>query len=179
MSKKSATDLMIPDEVVISKIYLIRGQKVMIDKDLAELYGVETKQLKRQVRRNIERFPEDFMLELNKEEFDNLRSQIGTSRWGGTRYAPMAFTEQGVAQLSTVLSSERAIQVNIGIIRIFTKVRKMLLTHKDLLLKMEKIDRELAKQGKSIKIIFEYLNQLIAEKEKPSRQIGYKQKGRK
>ena len=125
------------------------------------------------------------MLELNKEEFDNLRSQIGTSRWGGTRYAPMAFTEQGVAQLSTVLSSERAIQVNIGIIRIFTKVRKMLLTHKDLLLKMEKIDRELAKQGKSIKIIFEYLNQLIAEKEKPrekekpSRQIGYKQKGRK
>ena len=151
----------------------------MIDKDLAELYGVETKQLKRQVRRNIERFPEDFMLELNKEEFDNLRSQIGTSRWGGTRYAPMAFTEQGVAQLSTVLSSERAIQVNIGIIRIFTKVRKMLLTHKDLLLKMEKIDRELAKQGKSIKIIFEYLNQLIAEKEKPTRKIGYKQKGRK
>src|SRR6187431_1088993 len=98
-------EITIPDDIISSKIYLIRNQKVMLDKDLAELYIVETKQLKRQVRRNMERFPEDFMFELNQEEFDNLRSQFGTSNWGGTRYLPMAFTEQGVAMLSSVLNS--------------------------------------------------------------------------
>ena len=106
----------IPNEVISNKIYLIRSQKVMLDKDLAELYAVETKQLKRQVRRNIERFPEDFMFELTEIESEILRSQIGTSSWGGNRYIPMAFTEQGVAMLSSVLSSPTAIKVNIQII---------------------------------------------------------------
>jgi len=99
------TEALIPDEVVLSKIYLMRGYKVMLDRDLAELYGVETKRLKEQVKRNIERFPDDFMFELNEEEFENLRSQFATSSWGGARYTPMAFTEQGVAMLSSVINS--------------------------------------------------------------------------
>ena len=118
---KSAKVLVIPDELVINTIYLFRGQKVMFDQDLAKLYRVETSQLKRQVTRNIDRFPDDFMFEINKEEFEILRCQIGTSSWGGTRYMPMAFTEQGVAMLSSVLHSETAIRVNIQIIRVFTK----------------------------------------------------------
>ena len=97
----------IPNEIITNKIYFIRGEKIMLDSDLATLYGVETKQLKRQVRRNIDRFPADFMFELTKEELENLRSQFGTSSWGGTRYFPMAFTEQGVAMLSSVLKSKR------------------------------------------------------------------------
>ena len=109
--------IIIPDEIIGSKIFVIRNQKVMLDKDLAELYQVETKQLKRQARRNIERFPEDFMFELTQEEFDNLRSHFGTSSWGGVRYVPMAFTEQGVAMLSSVLNNPTAIKVNIQIIR--------------------------------------------------------------
>ena len=100
-----SNEILIPDDIISSKIYLIRKQKVMLDKDLSELYAVETKQLKRQVRRNLERFPEDFMFELSQQEFDNLRSQFGTSSWGGSRYMPMAFTEQGVAMLSSVLNS--------------------------------------------------------------------------
>jgi hypothetical protein len=104
---------LVPIELIASKIYLIRGIKVMIDRDLAKLYGVETKRLKEQVRRNIERFPEDFMFELTKDETSNLRSQFATSSWGGARYLPMAFSEHGVLMLSSVLNSERAIQVNI------------------------------------------------------------------
>jgi len=104
---------LIPIELIASKIYLIRGVKVMLDRDLAELYGVETKRLKEQVRRNIERFPEDFMFELTKDEINNLRSQFATSSWGGARYLPMAFSEHGVLMLSSVLNSERAVQVNI------------------------------------------------------------------
>ena len=106
------TEILIPQEVLISKVHEIRGQKVMLDRDLTELYQVETKQLKRQVRRNIDRFPDDFMFELSIEEHEILRSQSGTSNWGGTRYAPMAFTEQGVAMLSSALSSPLAIKVN-------------------------------------------------------------------
>ena len=116
----------------------------MLDEDLAELYEVETKQLKRQVRRNIDRFPEeDFMFELTRDELENLRSQIGTSSWGGSRYMPMAFTEQGVAMLFSVLNSARAIKVNIQIIRIFTRMREMLLTHKDILLKLEQLESKM------------------------------------
>jgi hypothetical protein len=115
----------------------------MLDRDLAELYEVETKQLKRQVRRNIARFPEDFMFELTEEELQNLRSQIDTSSWGVTRYEPMAFTEQGVAMLSSVLNSETAIEVNIQIIRIYTRIREVLLTHKDVLLKMEQLEKKI------------------------------------
>lgn len=169
-----AKKVLIPDEAVISKIYLIRGQKVMLDKDLAELYLVETKQLKRAVRRNVERFPADFMFELNPAETKNLRSQIDTSSWGGTRYAPLAFTEQGVAMLSSVLNSERAILVNIHIIRVFTRLREMLLTNKDVLLKLEQLERKVVRQDDDIKLIFDYLKELLNPPTTPMRKIGFK-----
>jgi ORF6N domain len=171
MSKK----LILLDEVVMNKIYVIRGQKVMLDKDLAELYAVETKQLKRAIKRNIERFPHDFMFELSKRELENLRSQIGTSSWGGIRYAPMAFTEQGVAMLSSVLNSERAVLVNIHIIRVFTRMREMLLTNKDILLKLEQLERKEIKHDDDIKLIFNYLRELLNPKTEPMRKIGFKQ----
>src|SRR5206468_2407030 len=135
MAKNKQTAI-IPDEQVISKIYVIRGQKVMLDRDLAELYQVETRVLNQAVRRNIDRFPKDFMFQLSEKEFENWKSQtvISNSEKMGLRKRPFAFTEQGVAMLSSVLNSPTAIQVNIQIIRIFTKMREMLLTHKDILL---------------------------------------------
>lgn len=160
MSKALVT---IPDETLARRIFLIRGEKVMLDRDLAALYGVETKYLKRQVKRNSERFPEDFMFELTKEEFDEWRSQNGTSNAGdrmGLRYAPYAFTEQGVAQLSTVLSSPRAIAVNIQIIRLFTRMRKALVNHKDLLLQLEKLRHTSKEHSGKIAVIFKYLKQM-------------------
>jgi len=160
----------VPMERITSKIYLIRKQKVMLDSDLAELYGVETKRLKEQVRRNIERFPEDFMFELTRQELKNLRSQFATSRWGGTRYVPMAFTEQGVAMISSVLNSKRAIQVNVQIMRAFTQLRQMLLTHKDLKKKIEAMER---KYDKQFKIVFEAIKQLLEADEKPKKKIGF------
>ena len=171
MSKK----VVITDEVVLNKIYLIKGQKVMLDSDLAELYSVETKQLKRAVRRNIGRFPRDFMFELTIGEFKNLKSQIGTSSWGGIRYSPMAFTEQGVAMLSSILNSERAVLMNIHIIRVFTKMREMLLSNKDILLKLEQLDRKTIRQDDDIKLIFEYLKELLNPPREPMRKIGFKQ----
>jgi len=168
------TDLMLPDEVVINKIYLIRGQKVMLDEDLAELYQVETKRLKESVRRNNDRFPEDFMFELTKDEFENLRSQIATSKRGGTRYMPMAFTEQGVAMLSSVLNSSTAIKVNIQIIRIFTKMREMLLTNTDILLKLEKLEKDVTENKKDITLIFQALKKLLTTPEEKRRRIGFK-----
>ena len=137
----------ISDGIVISKIHVIRGQKVMIDEDLAELYDVETKRLNEQVKRNIDRFPDDFMYQLSKEEFQNLKSQNATSSWGGRRIPPYAFTEHGVLMLSSVLKSKKSIEVNIQIMRIFTKMRELLLSHKDLVLKVEKIEKELSGQG--------------------------------
>lgn len=169
-------EISIPQEVILSKIYEIRSQKVKLDRDLAELYLVETKQLKRQVRRNKERFPEDFMFELSQEEFENLRSHIGTSSWGGTRYPPMAFTEQGVSMLSSILNSSIAIKVIIQIIRLFTKMREMLLTHKDLLLEMEEIRKKVTGQDDKIELIFDYLKQFINEQEEPREPIGIKKK---
>ncbi len=122
---------LIPHAEIVSKIFIVRGEKVMIDSDLAELYDVETKYLKRQVRRNIDRFPDDFMFEITSKEYADLRSQIGTLKRGQhSKYPPMVFTEQGVAQLSGVINSERAIKVNIQIIRLFTKMRMLLMTHK-------------------------------------------------
>ena len=171
--------MIIPDEVVMSKIYLIRETKVMLDHDLADLYDVETRVLKQAVRRNIKRSPSDFMFELDKEEFDHLRSQNVTSNWGGTRYMSMAFTEQGVAMLSSILKSDRAIQVNIQIIRIFTQLREMLLTHKDLLSKVNELEAKVSNQDKSIKQVFAYLKELIREKELPREPIGFKRKGEK
>ncbi len=158
MTKSS--NVMLPDEVVMSKIYLIRGSKVMLDMDLAELYGVETKVLKQAVRRNIERFPEDFMFELTMEELKSLRSQIVTSNRGGIRYLPMAFTEQGLAMLSSVLRGRQAILLNIKIVRIFVKLREMLLTNKDILQKLRDFEMSLSNHDDKIRLIFEYLKQL-------------------
>ncbi len=169
-------EITIPDEIITNKIYIIRDQKVMLDSDLAELYQVETKQLKRQVRRNIERFPKDFMFELTKQEHDNLRSQFGTSNRGGTRYVPMAFTEQGVAMLSSVLNSPRAIAVNIRIIRVFTKMREMLTDNLNVKLEIEQIKKKLSHHSKNIELVFNYLDELIEKKQDSGKRtrIGYK-----
>ena len=172
-------EIIISEAIVINKIHVIRGEQVMLDSDLAELYGVETKYLKRQVRRNIERFPEDFMFELSKKEFENLRSQIDTSSWGGTRYMPMVFTEIGIPQLSTVLNSKRAIMVNLQIMRVFAKMRRILLTHKDLFLKLELMEKKLMGQDEKIELIFNYLKKFIHEQATPRKEIGYKRNSQK
>ncbi len=173
----------ISDESVISKIYLIRGKKVMLDKDLAYMYKVTTGNLNKAVKRNLKRFPEDFMFQLTKTEMENLIFQIGISSWGGTRKLPYAFTEQGVAMLSGVLSSDTAIDVNIQIMRVFTRMREMLSTHKDILLKLETIekkllqnDQHLKKHEEEIQIIFNALKQLLDPPAQPRRRIGYKTK---
>ena len=169
------------DKEIVSKIYFIRDKKVMLDKDLAELYDVTTGNLNKAVKRNLKRFPEDFVFQLTEAEFAALIFQTGTSSWGGTRKMPYAFTEQGVAMLSGVLNSDRAIEVNIRIIRIFTKLREMLLTHKDILLKLEKIENELmknesrtAKNESNIQMIFEALKQLLNPPQEPRKRIGFK-----
>ncbi len=171
-----ASALAIPDEVIMSKIYFVREQKVMIDSDLSELYGVETRRLNEQVKRNRSRFPEDFMFQLSGGEFKNLKSQIATSRWGGRRKPPYVFTEHGVLMLSSVLNSEKAIKVNIQIMRIFTKVRQLLTDNLSVKLEIEEIKKKLEKQDKSIELVFNYLDELIGKQENPHprKQIGYK-----
>ncbi|MEO7990105.1 MAG: ORF6N domain-containing protein [Chryseolinea sp.] len=169
-------DLALPEEVVISKIHLIRGQKVMWDRDLAELYNVETRVLNQAIKRNPLRFPPDFMFQLSRKEFVNLISQNVTSNWGGVRKMPHAFTEQGVAMLSSVLNSESAILVNINIIRIFTKMSQMLLTNKDVLLKLERLEQKVILHEDDIKLIFGYLKELLNPKTEPMRKIGFKHK---
>jgi len=171
----------VADEEIVSKIYFIRDKKIMLDRDLAELYDVTTGNLNKAVKRNLNRFPEDFMFQLTETEFKNLIFQNGTSSWGGTRKMPYGFTEQGVAMLSGVLNSDRAIEVNIRIIRIFTKLREMLLTHKDILVKLEKIENELMKQDgrtakneDNIQMIFEALKQLLNPPQEPRKRIGFK-----
>lgn len=150
----------VPDKELERKIHVIRGQKVMLDNDLAQLYGVETKVLKQQVKRNIENFPEDFMFELRKDEFENLRSQFVTSSHGGSRYLSMAFTEHGVLMLSSVLKNKRAREVNVQIMRLFVKMRELLLTHKDLLLQLEKLRNTSKEHSGKIAVIFKYLKQM-------------------
>ncbi|MBI5044117.1 MAG: ORF6N domain-containing protein [Nitrospirae bacterium] len=164
-------DLVVPVEMIERKIYLIRGHKVLLDGDLAELYGVEVKHLKRQVKRNITRFPEDFMFELRKEEYDSLRSHFGTLKRGEhTKYLPYAFTEQGVAMLSSVLNSERAIHVNIAIMRAFVKLREMLATHKDLARKLDEMEK---KYDTQFKVVFDAIRQLMATPEPKKKRIGF------
>ncbi len=170
----------ISTEVIENKIYLIRGQKVMLDFNIAELYSIPTKRLKEQVRRNRKRFPEDFMFELTADEFSQLRSQIATSktRRGGTRYKPFAFTEQGVAMLSSVLNSEQAIQVNIAIMRTFVKLRNLLTTHEDLKKKLNALERKYEKHDQQIKLVFDAIRELMEPPEKPKREIGFRVKER-
>ena len=170
---------LVPEEVILSKIYLIRNQKVMLDMDLAELYGVTTGNLNKAVRRNIRRFPDDFMFQLEKTEFENLIFQFGISSWGGTRKLPNAFTEQGVAMLSSVLRSDRAITVNIQIIRVYTKMRQLLETHNEILLKLDLIQKNDIEQDQKILLIFEYLKQLEDTRNeedvvKERKRIGFK-----
>ncbi len=168
----------VPTERIASKIYLIRKTKVMLDRDLAELYGVKTKVLKQAVRRKITRFPKDFMFELSKEEFEDWRSQFVTSNRDkmGLRYRPMAFTEQGVAMLSSVLNSDRAIQVNILIMRAFTRLRQMLSTHEELKRKIDAMER---KYDSKFSIIFDAITQLIDTESEPKKKIGFEVKERK
>ena len=168
VNKKS----LIPVDRIEKAILLIHGQKVMLDADLAELYGVETKVLVQAVKRNLERFPEDFMFQLSQEEFAILRSQIVTSSdWGGRRYRPYAFTEQGVAMLSSVLRSQRAIQVNIEIMRAFIRLRQMLASHVELARKLDALEKKYDAQFKQV---FEAIRQLMAPPEPKRRPIGFR-----
>jgi hypothetical protein len=173
---KENTKSVIPDDIITGRIYLLRNKKVLLDHDLAGLYRVETKILKQAVRRNIERFPDDFMFELNKQEFTILRSQIVTSSWGGSRYTPMAFTEQGVAMLSRVLKSDQAIMVNIQIMRVFAKIREILTDTLSIRLEIEDIKKKLANHDQNIELVFSYLDELIEKNEnpKPGKAIGFK-----
>ncbi|MBX2924450.1 MAG: ORF6N domain-containing protein [Chitinophagaceae bacterium] len=153
--------------------------KVMLDKDLAEMYGVETRVLNQAVQRNLSRFPFDFMFQLTEDEFKNLISHFVTSSWGGTRKMPFAFTEQGVAMLSSVLRSERAIQVNIQIVRVYTRMRQLLVDNKDLWLKIEKIEQALTKKDEEVQAIFKVLKSLLVKEERPREPIGFKIPGKK
>ncbi len=172
-------DITKSDDIITNRIFTIRGMKVMIDRDLAELYGVETKRLKEAVRRNSKRFPSDFMFEMTKEEFNNWRTQIASSNSDlmGLRYKPFCFTEQGVTMLSCVLNSKQAIEVNIRIIRVFAKMRELVNSHKDILLKLEELERKVSSHDEQILLIFEYLKKLIAPETKIRKRVGYKING--
>lgn len=168
--------LLVAEQKILNKIYVIRGQKVMFDDDLAEMYKVETRRLNEQVKRNIKRFPKDFMFVLTRKEFDNLMSQNATSSWGGRRKLPYAFTEQGVAMLSSILNSDTAIEVNIRIIRVFTRLRDYALTNKEILLQLSKLEKEVRGNSKDIENIFVVLKELIEKNAKPAprNKIGFK-----
>ena len=161
----------VPAERIQNAIYLLRGQKVMLSTDLAELYGVSVKVLNQAVKRNTERFPDDFMFQLTREELTNLKSQIVTSSWGGARRAlPYAFTEQGVAMLSSVLHSPRAVRVNIDIMRAFVRLRQLLSTHSDLARKLEELEK---KYDSQFRVVFEAIRELMTDPKPPRKQIGF------
>ncbi|MDH4028585.1 MAG: ORF6N domain-containing protein [Nitrospirota bacterium] len=166
----------IPLEIIEKKIYLFRGQKVMLDSDLAELYGVETSNLNKSVKRNSDRFPQDFMFQLTKKEAESLRFQIGISKTegrGGRRYRPYAFTEQGVAMLSSILRSKRAIHMNIAIMRVFVKLKEILSTNKELAHKLIELERKIENHDEDIRTIFEAIRQLMVTPEKNKKNIGF------
>ena len=172
-------NILISEEAISDKIYFIRNQKVMFDFDLASLYGIETKVLKQAIKRNISRFPEDFMFELSKIEYDSSRSQIVTLKKGrgsNLKYLPSVFTEHGVLMLSSVLNSDTAIQTNISIMRIFTKVRQMLLDTTEIRLDIAQMQKKLENHDKNIELVFSYLDELTEKEEKikPRTKIGYK-----
>ena len=169
---------LIPDEIIMNKIYYIRGHKTMLASDLAELYNIETRVLNQSVNRNLKRFPPDFMFQLSENEYSSLTSQIVMSKKGrgGRRVLPFVFTEHGVLMLSSVLNSDRAIEVNIQVMRIFTKIRQMLFDNKELRLEIEKIKSKINNQDKNMEIVFRYLDELIDRKGEPQERtrIGYK-----
>lgn len=158
-------------EVIEQKIYLIRGQRVMLDRDLALLYEITTGNFNKAVSRNLDRFPSDFMFRINKEEFHNLIFQFGTSRWGGTRKNPRVFTEHGILMLSSVLNSRRAMQVNIQIMRTFIKMREMLAAHKDILKRIEEMEK---KYDSQFRVVFQTIKKMMSPPDTPKRKIGFK-----
>ena len=175
--KKKELKVLVMEQKILNRIFVVRGQKVMLDEDLAEMYRVETRRLNEQVKRNDARFPKDFMFTLTQKEFTDLKSQNATSSWGGRRTLPTAFSEQGVAMLSSILNSDVAIAVNIRIIRVFTKLRDYALTHKDILLQLAKLEKEVKSNRLDIQNIFMVLKELIEKQQKPSpprNKIGFK-----
>ncbi|MDF1579067.1 MAG: ORF6N domain-containing protein [Desulfobulbales bacterium] len=168
---------LVSTEVIASRIYFVRGKKVILDSDLAELYGVPTKRLNEQVRRNIERFPGDFMFRLTKEEYDHLRSQIATSSdgsgHGGRRTLPLVFTEHGAIMAATVLNSKQAVEVSIFVVRAFVRLREMLVGHKQFAHRLDELEKRLAYHDENFQIVFDAIKQLLAEDEKPKRRIGF------
>lgn len=173
---KTTLQTLVADQKILNRIYVIRGQKVMLDRDLAEMYGVETRRLNEQVKRNHKRFPKDFMFTLTVKELNNLMSQNATSSWGGTRKLPNAFTEQGVAMLSSVLNSETAIEVNIRIIRVFTQLKEYTLSHKEMLIQLAHLEKEVKGNTHDIENIFVVLKELIEKQAiaQPRNRIGFK-----
>lgn len=166
---------LVPIEAITQKIFIVRAQKVLFDRDLAKLYGTSTKALIQAVKRNKERFPSDFMFQLSEDEFSDLRSQFVTSRWGGRRYPPYVFTEQGVAMLSSVLRSRRAIQMNIAIMRTFVKLREMLSTHTRLAKRLEQLEKRSIEHDRKIQEIYLTIVKLMeAPAPKPKQRIGFK-----
>jgi phage regulator Rha-like protein len=167
-------EALVPIEIIERKILLIRGKKVMLDSELGELYGVETRSLIQAVKRNIDRFPHDFMFQLNQKEYESLRSQFVISKGkGGRRYPPYAFTEQGVAMLSSVLNSQRAIQVNITIMRVFVRLRQMMATHRALAGKLAELEERIQDHDEQITDIFKAIRQLMTPAETSKRKIGF------
>jgi hypothetical protein len=175
MSKNEIIKL-VEEEKIMNRIHVIRNHKVMLDFDLAEMYGVETKRLNEQLKRNIKRFPKDFMFSLTEKETQNLRSQNATSSWGGNRRTPNAFTEQGVAMLSSILNSDTAIEVSISIIRVFTKLRLFSMTQKDILIQLAKLEKEVKGNSQDIENVFIVLKKLIEKDANPVKRskIGFK-----
>ena len=172
--KKSAGTGLIPQEAIESKILMVRGKKVMLDRDLAELYGVATSNLNKAVNRNMERFPDDFMFQLDNDEFENLMFHFGTSSWGGTRKLPRVFTEHGILMLSSVLRSKRAIRVNIAIMRAFVRLRELVSANKELAMRLDQLEAKIEKHDEEICTIFEAIRQLMEPPpEKPKRRIGF------
>ncbi|MDF0642745.1 MAG: ORF6N domain-containing protein [Nitrospira sp.] len=168
---------MVPVEHVEKKIFLLRGHKVMLDSDLAELYGVQTKELNRAVKRNLDRFPQDFMFQLSPDEIDGLRFHFGTSKGrGGRRYVPYVFTEQGVAMLSSVLKSKRAVQVNIEIMRAFVRLREMVASNKELARRLNELEK---KYDRQFKVVFDAIRELMAPPKTPIRRIGFQREAAK
>ncbi len=181
-------DMDVVEEAIVSRIYFVRGQKIMIDRDLAELYGVETKRLKEAVRRNISRFPSDFMFELNIKEMERWRTQFASSNElkKGLRHRSFCFSEQGVTMLLCILNTERAVEVNIRIIRVFTKMREMLSDQKDLLSKIEQVEKNLLKHSnrmqkneEDIQLIFKSLKALLTPPDDPRPRIGFRRPNEK
>jgi len=168
--------MILADQKILNRIHIIREQKVMLDNDLAELYGVETRRLNEQKKRNCKRFPADFMFQLSMKQYEVLMSQFATSNWGGRRKLPYAFTEQGVAMLSSILNNDTAIEVNIRIIRVFTRIREFALTNKDISLQLSKLEKGIKGNSQDIQNIFVVLRELIEKKSRPlpRNKIGFK-----